>query len=132
MKKLILLSLVLLSSSAFSSKCSDHFDVGEKHYLDAVDMNHTGNTLAKEAKQFFREGEIGAGCGRCTEAAGYYQVTLELMLLARKEMYPASRNCFRRRDRERAKDNLALLKSSSAKVKGNLDRLINIYRSYCE
>jgi hypothetical protein len=132
MKNIILVMALMLSTNVLAKKCKEYFDIGEDAYMAAVNLNNQGNAYMKDGNSARREGNLGVACGNYELGINHYQATLELMSEAVLEMWGAERNCFRRRDRARATENLALLKRSSSSVKANMDKGLNIFRSVCQ
>jgi len=132
MKHLIFTIMILFSANSFAKRCVEYFNIGEDAYLAAVDFNKIANSEMKEGNGLARQGYYGAACGHYEVGITHYNGALELISEAVFEMMGASRNCFWRRDRNRAQDNLDLLRNSASGVKGNIDKEMLLYEKYCQ
>jgi serine phosphatase RsbU (regulator of sigma subunit) len=88
-------------------------------------------SVIREARELIKEGIVGGACGKIEIGVTHYDAALVSISDGVLEMMSASRNCFWRRDRNRASDNLDLLKSSASKIRDNMDKGIALYDQYC-
>ena len=131
MKNVFFLVAMLLTTNVFAKKCVEYFELGEDAYLGAVSLNKDANVYSREGNEHRQQGNLGVACGRYELAVNHYQASLILIGDATLEMWGAERNCLRRRDKKRAKENLALLERSSKSIKENMDKATDLFDSFC-